>query len=173
MQDKRELRSIFTSLPILPAIASQYDPQTSTLTERESTLQLSRLIQQGPTDYVLKQILLEEREHQDYKRRNRERYDTKGEGDSGSDGRPNQRQRRGKRTKLTTTRGWSSTGAEVGDDEKTEFACSSEGGGTRKRGKGKGKRSQQRHGADVPRLERESPRSDLPRREYRTEYYLH
>ncbi|GAA5969677.1 hypothetical protein JCM3765_006109 [Sporobolomyces pararoseus] len=156
--NKTELPSIYTALPILPPVSSQYDPQLCTSGERESTLQLSQLAQQGPANYVLRQTLLNEREREETKRRYRERYDREVgiEGASGSEGPP-----RRKRGRPRSNRGWSSTGAEGGDDEKTEADYST--GGDRKRLKGKKHlQHKSRHHSEIPRLAKEIPPSDPP-----------
>ncbi|GAA5981918.1 hypothetical protein JCM5350_006564 [Sporobolomyces pararoseus] len=155
---KTDLPSIYTALPILPPISSQYDPQLCTSGERESTLQLGRLAQQGPANYVLRQTLLNEREREENKRRYRERYDREGEteGASGSENPP-----RGKRGRPRGNSGWSTTGAEGGDDEKTEADYST--GGDRKRLKGKKHLQHKSHRhSEIPRLAKEVPPSDPP-----------
>ncbi|GAA5901802.1 uncharacterized protein JCM6883_000402 [Sporobolomyces salmoneus] len=143
-----EFPSIYTSLPIPPPVTSQYDPSNAHVGERESTLRLSQLVQQGPVDYILRQALNEQKGKELLAMR-KQGWRTRQQGGEASDSEGGSSKRGRKRS----ARGWSSTGAEGGDDEKTDR----ESGVPRKK-TGKHKKSK----GDLPRLVREAPRIDVP-----------
>ncbi|GAA6009860.1 hypothetical protein JCM11491_000843 [Sporobolomyces phaffii] len=143
MSHSKDLPSIYTALPILPPISSQYDPQTASLDERATTVQLARILEQGPANYVLRHALITHAEREEHRRRHRERFDKES---SGPDSPP--RRKRSRRT------GWSST-AEGGDDEKTESEH-------RHRARKGARRSAKSLESDLPRLATELPPIDVP-----------
>ncbi|GAA5879278.1 hypothetical protein JCM16303_003147 [Sporobolomyces ruberrimus] len=159
----RDPPSIYTSLPPLPPFSAQYDPLSSTLAERENLDQLAQLAQEGPANYVLRRILIDEAEKEETRRKRREKYDEGSDSDKGlnqrdpqdDDGEPPTKR---KRTRSSSKkRGWSSTAAEGGDDEETQAEQRSSG---LRKGKGKAKRQHQQ--LERPRLAKELPPTELP-----------
>lgn len=161
----RDPASIYTSLPPLPPFSAQYDPLSSTLAERENLDQLAQLAQEGPANYVLRRILIDEAEKEETRRKRREKYDEGSDSDKGlnqrdpqdDDGEPPTKR---KRTRSSSKkRGWSSTAAEGGDDEETQAEQQSSG-----LRKGKGKAKRQHRQLERPRLAQELPHTELPER---------